>query len=69
LATAEIAEQVGRLRITDALLHPLDLIFNVTVGDKNIWPAVVVVIEKETAKTERDQGGSADFGLRSFVDE
>ena len=40
-----------------------------TVGDENILPAVVVVIEKETAETQRDQCGPANFRLRRFVNE
>src|SRR5205814_6835823 len=55
--------------IADALLYMLDLVFNVAIGDKNIRPAVVVVIEEEASEAERDQRGTADFGLRSFVDE
>src|SRR5258708_30584925 len=58
-----------RLGIADPLLHALDGVFDVAIGDENIGPAVVVVIEEETAKTERDQGGAAHFGLRRFVDE
>ena len=51
LSAAKIAKQVRRLGITHALLHPLDLIFNMAVGDENILPAVVVVIEKEAARS------------------
>src|SRR5215469_877250 len=68
LSSPEIAEQVGRLGITDALLYALDLIFDVTVGDKNVGPAVVVVIEKEAAETEGHQRTAADFRLRRLVD-
>ena len=58
-----------RLGIAHALLHALDFVFDVAVGDKNVGPAVVVVVEEETAKTQRDQGGAADFRPRRFIHE
>ena len=58
-----------RLGVADALLHALDLIFDVAVGDEDVGPAVVVVVEEEAAEAERDQRGAADFGAWSFVDE
>ncbi len=39
------------------------------IGDENIGPAIVVVIEKEAAESKRDQSGAAYFGLRSLVHE
>ena len=58
-----------RLGISDALLHALDRVLDVAVGYENVRPAVVVVIEKEAAETERDQRGAAYFRLRSLVHE
>jgi hypothetical protein len=42
-------------------LHAFNLIFNVAVGDKNILPAIVVVVEKETGKTQRNQASPTNF--------
>src|ERR1700693_5875335 len=58
---------MGRLGIADPLLHMLDLIFNMAIGNKNILPAIVVVIEEETAEAQRDQRGPANLRLRGFV--
>ena len=35
---------------------------------QNIEPAIVVVVEKETAEAERDQAGAADLRTRGFID-
>ncbi len=51
LAIREIAKQMWRLGIADALLHCLDLIFNVAIGNQNIFPAVVVVIEEKNSRS------------------
>src|SRR5258708_33773715 len=40
-----------------------------TVGDKNIRPAIVVKIEKEAAESESNQGRAAHFRLRRLVNE
>ena len=57
-----------RLGVAHTFLHALDLILNVAVGDKNIWPAVVVIVEEETSKAECDQRGPPYFRLWGFVD-
>src|SRR5258708_36781912 len=69
LTSAKVAKQMRRLGIADTLLHALDGVFDVAIGDENIGPAVVVVIEEEAAEAERNQCGAADFRLRSFIDE
>jgi hypothetical protein len=51
LSSAKIPEQVRRLCVAHALLHFFDLVFNMAVGDQDIEPAIVVVVEEETAKT------------------
>ena len=58
-----------RLGVADALLHGFDLVFNVAVGDEDVLPSVVVVVEEEAAEAERDQRCAADVGVRSFVHE
>ena len=58
-----------RLGVAHTLLHSLDFVFNVAVGDEDVGPAVVVVIEEEAAEAERHQGVAADLGLWGFVDE
>src|SRR4029077_19751464 len=65
----QIPKQVRRLGVGNAFLYPLDLIFDVAVGDEDVGPPVVIVVEEEAAEAERDQSGASDFRLRSFVDE
>src|ERR1700676_823154 len=69
LAVPELAEQVRRLRVADALLYALDLIFDVAVGDEDVLPAVVIVVEEETAEAERYERRTTDFRARSFIHE
>jgi hypothetical protein len=69
LAASQVSKQMRRLGIANALLYSFDGIFNVAVGDKNIRPAVVVVIEKEATKSQRNQRRAPHFGLRSLVHE
>src|SRR6266567_2894517 len=64
----KVTEKVWRLGVAHSFLHALDLILNVAVGDKNIWPAVVVIVEEETSKAECDQRGPPYFRLWGFVD-
>ena len=68
-SATQIAEQVRRFRVGDALLHPLDFVFNVAVGHENIGPAVVVVIEEEATESQRDQGVAPNLRTRSLVHE
>ncbi len=58
-----------RLGVAHALLHSLNLILDVAVGDENILPAIIVVIEKETSKSQRNQAGTPHLRLRGFIDE
>src|SRR5437879_6231328 len=55
--------------VAHALLHAFDLVFDVAVGYEDVGPAIVVVVEEETAEAERDERRASDFGLRGFVDE
>ena len=47
---AQVAEQMRRLGIADTFLYALDFIFYVAVGNKNVGPPVIVVIEEETTE-------------------
>src|SRR5580698_1481204 len=58
-----------RLGIADPLLHRLDLVFDMSVGDEDVLPAVVIVVEEKTAEAERDQRGAADVRVRGFIHE
>src|SRR5579871_983813 len=58
-----------RLRVAHALLYTFAFVFDVAVGDEDVGPAVVVVVEEEAGEAESDQGVASDFGLRSLVDE
>src|ERR1700751_109304 len=57
------------LGIADALLNFLELVLNVTIGHQDVRPAVVVVVEKETAESKRNQRSVTDFRAGSFIDE
>src|SRR5580692_13211649 len=57
------------LRITDALLHGFNLVFNMAIGDEDVLPSIVVVVKKETAKTKRQQRRASNFRARSFIHE
>ena len=50
-----------RLGITHTFLHTLDLVFDVAVGDENVGPAVIIIVEEKTAESQRDERGAADF--------
>src|SRR5215469_3491033 len=65
----EVAKKVGRFGVADALLYAFDFVFDVTVSDEDVGPAIVVVIKEETGEAEGDEGVASDFGLRRFVDE
>ncbi len=54
-------KQMGRLAILDALLDLLNVIFDVAVGDKNIGPAIQIVVEKETRKTQAQKTGMTNL--------
>src|SRR6185312_4767646 len=69
LAITQIAKYVRRLVVAHPLLHFFNLVFNVAVGDQNVRPSVVIVIKKETAEAERDQGCAAYFRARGLVNE
>ena len=68
LSSTEIAENMRGLCIAHALLNFFDLIFNMAIGDENVGPAVIVVIEEEATEAERDQRRAPDFGAGSFID-
>src|SRR5712691_1568865 len=57
------------LSVGDALLHPLDFIFDVTVGNEDVGPTIVIVIKEEATEAESNQGCAANFGTRRFVQE
>src|SRR5712691_1229386 len=55
------------LSVGDALLHPLDFVFDVTVGNEDVGPTIVIVIKEEATEAESNQGCAANFGTRRFV--
>src|SRR5712671_4230610 len=55
LAVPKIAKQMRRLRIAHAFLYSLDFVFDVAIGDQDIEPTIVVVIEEEAAEAQRHQ--------------
>src|SRR5213594_2992511 len=61
LAISQISKQMWRLRIAHALLHPLDFGLDVAGGDQDVRPAVVVIVEEETAEPQRHESCPADF--------
>ena len=69
LSVAEIMKKVRRFRVANARLHSFDAVFNVSVRNVNIQPAVQIVVEKEATKTKRQQTSAAHVRLRRFVHE
>jgi len=67
LAAANITKHMRRLGVAHALLYLFDLVFDVAVRYQNVGPAVVVVIEEETAEAESDQSRAAHFGAGGFI--
>src|SRR5260370_18882157 len=53
--------------VFDVGLHFLNFGIDVAVGDKNIGPAVEVVVKEEATEAERQQRGATDGGLRGLV--
>src|SRR5262249_40154683 len=66
---SRVMKNVRRLCVLDPGLYPLDVALDVPIGDENIEPAVEIVVEKETAETERQQAYASDGGSRRLVDE
>src|ERR1700681_2224153 len=66
-AIAEIAKEMRRLSVADALLHALNLVFDMAVGHENILPPIIVIVKKETAEAKCHQRGAAHFRASSFV--
>ena len=58
-----------RFGVAHSLLHALDFILNVSVGDKNVGPAVVIVVEEKAAEAQGDKSGAADLRPRGLVHE
>src|SRR5580658_3643174 len=56
-----------RLRVADAFLHRLDLVFDMAVGDEDVLPAVVIVVEEKAPEAKRNQRRAANFRARSFI--
>ena len=52
LASALITKEMRRLAVLDALLDFLDITLNVPVSDKNIRPAIKIVVKKEAAESQ-----------------
>src|SRR5438309_8567579 len=50
-------------------LNALNVGIDVSIGNKNVGPAIEIVVEEETAEAESEQGSAADFRARGFVDE
>ena len=48
-----------RLGITHAILHPLDGIFDMPIGDVHVGPAIQIVIKEKAAEAKREQTGAA----------
>ena len=64
---AHIAEKMHSLRIADIGLHFLNVVIDVAVGDENVLPAVEVVVKKEAAESQCQQGRAANFRARRFI--
>src|SRR5215470_15654626 len=63
----QIPKQQRLLRVTRAPLMRIDLRVHVTVHHKQIQPAIVVVIDKARAPTEKRNRHFTQTGLKSYV--
>src|SRR5207247_9977475 len=68
LLVPQIAEQVGRLSISDLALNFVDVVFHVSVRDEDVGQAVEVVIEEETTEGQGQQALVADLRGRPLID-
>src|SRR5947207_12834372 len=66
-AVAQIAEEVRRLAVFDALLYSFDITIEVAIGDEDIGPAVEVVVEEETSESQSEQGSMAHGRARRLI--
>src|SRR5271165_2370055 len=57
LAGANVAEQVGRFRVAHSLLNALDFILDMPIGNEDVLPTVIVVINEEAAEAQCYQSG------------
>src|SRR5262249_54978783 len=55
-----VPEHMGKLRVLDPVLNMLNGAFEMTVGNKDIEPAIQIVVEEETAETECQQACASD---------
>ena len=67
MALPSIAKQEARLGIRDPRIPSPDIVVDMAVGDKEIGPAVQVVVQKEGSKAEIGLGGVADSGARRHI--
>src|ERR1700736_2911282 len=68
ISFAHVAKQMRRHGIFPVGLHALNTGVDVTVGDKNVGPAVEIKIKKEASEAQSEQGSVTDFGAWRFID-
>src|SRR5579859_3192780 len=56
------------LSISHTLLNALNSLFDMAVGNENVGPAIVVIVKKETAETQSQQGCAPYRRARRFID-
>ena len=59
LPAAEIVKQQWGFGIADLGLHAPDFVFDMAVSREDIGVAIQIVIEKESAESQREQAGAA----------
>src|SRR5882672_1216047 len=62
-----VVKEMRRLTIFDLFLDFLYLVFNMSIGDKDIRPAVKVIIKEEAAKSQRKQGSTPNRSPRCLI--
>src|SRR5689334_23196156 len=63
-----VSEHMRRLGVLNPVLNVLDRTLEMSIGDKDVEPAIEIVIEKETTEAKRQQTGASNSGTRRFVD-
>src|SRR5262249_35452776 len=64
---SEVTKKVWRLAIRDSLLDTLNSVVDVAVGDKDVRPAVQIVVKEKTGEAKGQERSPADCRARSFV--
>src|SRR5260370_27052504 len=64
----EVVKEMRRLSIVHTSLNAFDIWIEVPVGNKNVRPAIQIIVEEKAAKAQRQQARPTDLRLRCHID-